>query len=724
MSPHTLAIVAAPDLYRITQFERGVNISVWTTKAAYKAQYALSIAPKALRYFADYTALAYPLAKLDIVAIPDLQHNSVPSWGLLLAREDYLLVDWSPDNVTLFGNNTENSHHMLSIAKLICQGVSYQWFGNTMSPRWWTDLWVSAGLANYMSYMAMDHIFPSSEIDVWSAFVYHELQPALAADSMSSTHQLQMHNITYPDLALIFDDITFRKGASIMRMLYSWMEKLQPGSFQTAIKAFVRSHQMATYTTHGIWASFQSTTKIAIQKMVSTWGNQIGYPVVYLERPTPKVKKGGTKQSTKEVTAKALVFKDQIATRQHPSFLLLYCSGGGGFNKTASLFWSIPVNLQYSTGVKVQRLEQSLRGVVLPKLVTGGWIKGNWNQTGYYRMHYQQQTLPFLRKAVLERQLPAVDRAGVVDDLFAMGLNKDNPLQMREAMTMVKLMHLDTYVAWAAAVRHLVWMRMRLTDKSCLASYTALVRTKVLPQIIASTGWGYVGSHSTQMIRKTVYPAGLLFGDPNVISWVRAASAAQTASPTANNVPSSSCLIVYGGLVRAGGAAEYNHVLALHKGAEDATKKSCYLLALGFSLNAKRLTSLLTLALSATTNEVATSDLDDVVAKVAESAAIHGKIRNLAWDFVKQNWDKLEKKYGTNKSGAQLRGAHSSEALYLILNASRYLQGKDSFNAVKSFLKEKGLLGARISRWALKNIIVASHFSRVLGNKAICKLWL
>lgn len=32
MSPHTLAIVAAPDLYHITQFERGVNISIWTTK--------------------------------------------------------------------------------------------------------------------------------------------------------------------------------------------------------------------------------------------------------------------------------------------------------------------------------------------------------------------------------------------------------------------------------------------------------------------------------------------------------------------------------------------------------------------------------------------------------------------------------------------------------------------------------------------------------------------
>ena len=69
------------------------------------------------------------------MAIPDLQHNTVPGFGLLLVREDYLLVDWSPDNVNIIGNNTQNSHHMLDVAKTICQGVSYQWFGNTMSPR-------------------------------------------------------------------------------------------------------------------------------------------------------------------------------------------------------------------------------------------------------------------------------------------------------------------------------------------------------------------------------------------------------------------------------------------------------------------------------------------------------------------------------------------------------------------------------------------------------------
>lgn len=109
----------------------------------------------------------------------------------------------------------------------------------------------------------------------------------------------------------------------------------------------------------------------------------------------------------------------------------------------------------------------------------------------------------------------------------------------------------------------------------------------------------------------------------------------QIASPTSNNVPASSCTIVYGGLVRAGGDADYDHVSRLRANAEDATSRnlkldpspeaeppsplsprSCYLLSLGYSLNAKRLKALLDFALTAKTTEVATSDLDDLVAKV------------------------------------------------------------------------------------------------------------
>ena len=236
-----------------------------------------------------------------------------------------------------------------------------------------------------------------------------------------------MHNITYPDLALIFDDITYRKGASIMRMVHSWMEKQASGSFQRATKAFVRTHQLGIFSTDTLWASFESSTKLQITAMVSTWVTQIGFPVVYLEQPTAPVMKGGA-GSSKEIKTKSKLFKNQIATRQHPSFLLLYCSGGGSFNKTASLFWSIPVNLQYNTGQMVQRLQKKLRGEVLPAVQPGGWLKGNWNQTGYYRMHYPRHTLPALRKAVLagDAGMPGVDRAGVVDDIFAIGINKES----------------------------------------------------------------------------------------------------------------------------------------------------------------------------------------------------------------------------------------------------------------------------------------------------------
>ena len=119
----------------------------------------------AMRYFATYTDVPYPLQKLDIVAIPDFQASAMENWGLILVREDRILYDWTPDNKTFAGNDTaQNSYHMLKISAFICEEVGHQWFGNLVTQEWWTDIWVSEGLATFFAYLAMESMFPKTEI--------------------------------------------------------------------------------------------------------------------------------------------------------------------------------------------------------------------------------------------------------------------------------------------------------------------------------------------------------------------------------------------------------------------------------------------------------------------------------------------------------------------------------------------------------------------------------
>ena len=46
---------------------------------------------------------------------------------------------------------------------------------------WWTDLWLKEGFANWIMYLATDHLFP--DWNIWVQFVVADLGRALSMDS-------------------------------------------------------------------------------------------------------------------------------------------------------------------------------------------------------------------------------------------------------------------------------------------------------------------------------------------------------------------------------------------------------------------------------------------------------------------------------------------------------------------------------------------------------------
>lgn len=56
-----------------------------------KMEYALETAPKHLQHLESITQIAYPLNKVDLVAIPDFNYGAMENWGLITFRETALL---------------------------------------------------------------------------------------------------------------------------------------------------------------------------------------------------------------------------------------------------------------------------------------------------------------------------------------------------------------------------------------------------------------------------------------------------------------------------------------------------------------------------------------------------------------------------------------------------------------------------------------------------------
>lgn len=52
----------------------------------HEAKFALNCARKALHYYSDLFQIDYPMAKLDLVAVPDLFYPAMEDWALILFK--------------------------------------------------------------------------------------------------------------------------------------------------------------------------------------------------------------------------------------------------------------------------------------------------------------------------------------------------------------------------------------------------------------------------------------------------------------------------------------------------------------------------------------------------------------------------------------------------------------------------------------------------------------
>jgi aminopeptidase N len=351
--------------------------------------------------------------------------------------------------------------------------------------KWWQDLWLNEGFAEFTEYKAVNAVEPTW--DMLDQFISLDLVRALRADESLYTHQIAM-NVNNPDeISSIFDDISYGKGSSVLRMLEAWMdEKYGEGVFFQKLHNYLTAHAYHNAETADLWEALRTKDQ-DVGKFMATWTDQPGFPFLTFE----------ALDTTSVIARQERFLFAHLITVDQPKEIMESLAA----KDPKKQIWSIPLSYAvYSNATgKPLRLgrgftEVSKLGDVKVKFEkefpADSILLANFAQTGVYRSLYDEKTYRYLidwLHSDLEF-LPAVERGGLISDVFSMtfsGRLKDPII----ALELVKILGHDTNIlVWEAALKDLE----SLKDVFALyPTYGPMVKfqTDIIAKIVESIGW-------------------------------------------------------------------------------------------------------------------------------------------------------------------------------------------------------------------------------------------
>src|SRR4029077_15684167 len=106
-------------------------------------------------------------------------------------------------------------------------------------------------------------------------------EAAMEGDARSTTHPIQQLIATEAEANSAFDDITYKKGQSFLRMLETFLGE---DVFRDGIRRYVAAHEYSNSTTADLWSALSDASKKPVGEIAAGWTQQPGFPIVRVKR--------------------------------------------------------------------------------------------------------------------------------------------------------------------------------------------------------------------------------------------------------------------------------------------------------------------------------------------------------------------------------------------------------------------------------------------------------
>lgn len=576
----------------------GTLVRVFATRGKEEhGRFALENSLKILDYMNDYFGIDYPLPKMDHLAIPDFAAGAMENWGAITYRETALLFD--PVNSAAQARQR--------ILEVVAHEMAHMWFGDLVTMEWWDDLWLNESFASWMGDKAVDHLYP--EWEMWTQFVSMDTNSALSLDGLRNSHSIEAKVNDPSEIRELFDAISYSKGGSVLRMIEDF---LGSETFQQGLHAYLKEHEYANARTEHLWAALADASGKPVTAIMDSWVKQTGYPVVDVD-----IKREGG-NLVLGLRQERFLYDHLLEAQQDATV------------------WQVPVSVGRS-GVTTKLLMDDSSASLTLVGAGDGWVKVNTGQTGFFRANYADEEWAKLTVAFGAQQLSDVDRLGLQNDAYALMRSGRLPATVFLSLAAAIANERDAPV-WSDFASNLKSLEALLLDAPFIDDYRLFARS-VFTGIAGSLGWDAKAGeeHLDALLRSTILGQYGGYGDTATIMEAKRRFDAYVGDRSSLAPDLRGVVLALTALN--GDRAVYDALWGLEKEAVMAEEKVRILSALTRFEEPSLLEDLLARSLG---DEVRSQDTMIVIVQTAGN-----KIgRDITWQFMKDNWAELDRRYG------------------------------------------------------------------------------
>ena len=561
ISTYLIAFVVSDFEYKHSPVTKSnVLFRIWARhNAISQVEFAKKVGPEFLEYFESFFDVKYPLPKQDMIAIPDFSAGAMENWGLITYREALLLYD----------NNTSSELNKFSIASVIAHELAHQWFGNLVTMKWWTDLWLNEGFATHMAALAVQDIFPK-----WNSLsheIVSDLQSVFSLDSLESSHPVSVTIGNPKDIKEIFDTISYRKGSFLLHMIRHFLSE---DTFKKGVTRYLRKHKYKNAEQDDLWESLTDQahadnalpSNLTVKEIMDTWTLQTGFPLVTVTR----------NYESNSATISQERFLRDTARMQQPSSCwwipITYTTQQHlDFKNTRPKLW-------FSCPHQIKKIDD------LPDKNT--WILLNLNISGLYRINYDNDNWALLintLNSVTHTDIPVLNRVQLIEDSSALAwvgkLSYDIHFKILDYLQNEK-----EFLPWKSALNNIETLQKLLLRTPVYGSFKGFMKG-LLSSIYKEIGGFYVKITNNKLenirFRRMITAWGCTYKAGDCVEDAQNLFNKWLENPSNNVIPKEFRSTVYCNAIKYGSEKEWNFLWNQYKHTNIASEKTLLLSALG-----------------------------------------------------------------------------------------------------------------------------------------------